>query len=290
MIIDIHTHLTQSEYAPDSLFAQDLERLGMSQQAHAADFAVHEERALVCDRVVVFGLDAKNIGLFVPNDTIAEYARRHPDQVVGFASVNPAESGACAELERAVTKLGLRGLKLGPIYQDFDPRDRAKAYPVYEICAHYKIPIMFHMGTTFSRGGLMEWSKPACLEKVCIDFPDLKLVVAHLAHPWEGEAIALIRRQPNVYADVSALYYRPWQFYNSIRLAYEYKMTHKLLFGTDFPFTTVQSTIEGMQAVCAMAERAMLPELPWDVFDGIIHRNSLELLGVQQDAGQSARI
>jgi uncharacterized protein len=280
MIIDVHTHLVKLEHCNYGEYAQDMERLGMNLHEYLSDYSIHEERALACDKVVAFGIDAKELGYFVPNDYVAQYAARHPDQVIGFASVNPVESGACAELERAITKLGLRGLKLGPIYQRFDPCDKERAYPVYEQCAHYRIPILFHMGTTYVRGGQLEWSKPAHLEKVALDFPDLKMVVAHLAHPWEGEAIALIRRQPNVFADISALYYRPWQFYNSMRLAYEYKVTYKLLFGTDFPFTTVQSTIEGMKAVCAMAERAMLPEIPWEVFDGIIHRNSLELLGI----------
>jgi hypothetical protein len=30
------------------------------------------------------------------------------------------------------------------------------------------------------------------------------------------------RKQPNVYCEVSALYYRPWQFYNILVTAQEY--------------------------------------------------------------------
>lgn len=281
MITDIHTHLMKFENFDYGEFAQDLRRIGEEPHNLISDYSIHEEKALVCDKVIVFGLDAKECGLFVPNDYIAKYAEKHPEKVIGFASVNPAEDGAVLELERAVTVLGLKGLKLGPIYQRFDPCDREKAYPIYELCVHYGIPIIFHMGTSFVRGGLLEWSKPAHIERVAMDFPSLKMVIAHLAHPWEGEAIALIRKQPNVYADISALYYRTWQFYNSMRLAIEYHVTDKLLFGTDFPFTTVQSTIEGMKAICSMAEKSMLPEVPWEVFEGIIHRNSLELLGVK---------
>ena len=62
--------------------------------------------------------------------------------------------------------------------------------------------------------------------------------MAHLGHPWEGETIAVIRKHPHVYADISALHYRPWQFYHSLMLAQEYGTMHKILFGSDYPFTT----------------------------------------------------
>ena len=98
----------------------------------------------------------------------------------------------------------------------------------------------------------LDYARPIHIDQVSCDFPDLKVVMSHLGHPWQGEATAVIRKQPNVYADVSALYYRPWQFYNMLRLAVEYKAEGKLLFGSDFPATTTDSSISGLRNVNAI--------------------------------------
>ena len=71
------------------------------------------------------------------------------------------------------------------------------------------------------------------------------MVIAHLGHPWIAETLVLIRKHRHLYSDISALYYRPWQFYNALVLAMEYGVLDRLLFGTDYPFTTPASTHRG---------------------------------------------
>ena len=85
-------------------------------------------------------------------------------------------------------------------------------------------------------------------------FPEVKIIMAHLGHPYEGECVAVIRKHPNVYADISALHYRPFQFYHSLMLVQEYGVWHKLLFGSDYPFTTVRATIDGLRSLNRMVE------------------------------------
>ena len=80
------------------------------------------------------------------------------------------------------------------------------------------------------------------------------MVIAHLGHPWINETLVLIRKNRNMYSDISALYYRPWQFYNALVAAMEYGVLDRLLFGSDYPFTTPQSTIGGAPQVNEMAE------------------------------------
>jgi predicted TIM-barrel fold metal-dependent hydrolase len=116
------------------------------------------------------------------------------------------------------------------------------------------------------------------MDKVACDFPRLKLVLAHLGHPWEAETIAIIRRNENVYADISALYYRPWQFYNAMRLAVEYGCCHKLLFGSDYPATTTENSIQGLRNINNVIKNSGLPVIPEEITEAIIYRNSLEIL------------
>jgi predicted TIM-barrel fold metal-dependent hydrolase len=105
-------------------------------------------------------------------------------------------------------------------------------------------------------------------------------VIAHVAHPWEVEALVVCRKHPHVYADVSALHYRPFQLAHTLRLAYEYAVDGKLLLGSDFPWLTTAQAIDGLRVVAAQTRGERWP-VPEDVVEGIIHRDTLSLLGLQ---------
>jgi hypothetical protein len=104
------------------------------------------------------------------------------------------------------------------------------------------------------------------------------MIVAHMGHPWIDETIVLIRKQPNFYADISALHYRPWQFYNALILAKEYGVLHKLLFGSDYPFTTPEATLEALKSFNNMVTGTNLPRLSSEEIQILIHSPTLELL------------
>ncbi len=170
-------------------------------------------------------------------------------------------------------------MKLGPVYQGVHPLD-PRNYEIYRYCARHGLPIITHMATTFSSGVPLEYARPLHMDQVACDFPELRIVLAHLGHPWEAETIAVIRKQPNVYADVSALYYRPWQFYHAMRLLLEYRAEKKVLFGSDFPATTTADSLAGVRAVNAILANSGLPRVPETIVEEIIQRDSLALLGI----------
>jgi predicted TIM-barrel fold metal-dependent hydrolase len=108
----------------------------------------------------------------------------------------------------------------------------------------------------------------------------VKIVMAHLAHPYEGECVAVIRKHPNVYADISALHYRPFQFYHSLMLVQEYGIWDKILFATDYPFTNIDATLAGLRSLNQMLANTALPRLNEDAIERMIYRDSLALLGL----------
>ena len=281
MIIDCHTHIWEQHHFSDALHAE-------TQAAYpGARLAVrledHRAAMDAVDRAIVFGIQARATGFWVPNDYVATYVKAHKQKLIGFASVDPTDAGAVDELARAVSQLGLCGLKLGPIYQNIHPHD-PRIYRVYGAAQELKIPILIHQGATYPRNAPLEYAQPVLLERVALDFPDLKIVIAHLGHPWEAETIVLVRKQPNVFADISALFYRPWQFYNSMRLAEEYGVLKKLLLGSDYPFTTPAQTIERLRGLNDMPLRTGLPAISEEGIEGIIHRDTLALLGIENRA------
>jgi len=142
------------------------------------------------------------------------------------------------------------------------------------------IPVLFHQGTTFPRRAPLKYAMPVQLEDVALQYPELRIVIAHMGHPWMDDTVVLIRKQPHVYADISALYYRPWQFYNGLMAAQEYGCMHKLLLGSDYPFTTPVETIRRLRQVNDIAGSSGLPRLQADAIEALIHRDTLALLGI----------
>lgn len=97
---------------------------------------------------------------------------------------------------------------------------------------------------------------------------------------YEGECVAVIRKHPNLYADISALHYRPFQLYHSLMLVQEYGVWNKLLLGTDYPFTTVNATVEGFRHLNDMLEGTHLPRLDSRQIEALIVRDAFGILGL----------
>ena len=145
---------------------------------------------------------------------------------------------------------------------------------------HNSCHYLLHTGTTFVAQAPLEYTLPRHVDTVATRFPDVKIIMAHLGHPYEGECIATFRKHPNVYADVSALHYRSFQLYHSLMLVQEYGVWHKVLFGTDYPFTTVTASVDGIRKLNDMLEGTKLPRLNPEQIEKMIYRDSLAILGL----------
>lgn len=248
------------------------------------------------DRAVVFNIAAPPAGDTHPqggpaagavavaqarevNDQTAELARAYPQKLIGFMSVHPRDPGMLEEIERAVHDLGLRGIKLGPNYQNFDPVGD-DAFRLYRRAAELRLPIIFHQGTSPIRFADLDYAHPRHIDRVATRFPELRIVLAHMAHPWQADCIAVIRKHPHVWADISALHYRPWSYYTCLRLATEWSVLHKLLFGSDFPVATPRETAEAIPGVNDLLEGTKLPRVPVEELQRVVERASLDALGL----------
>ena len=199
--------------------------------------------------------------------------------LIGFLSVDPTQDGWQRELREGHAELGLRGIKLLSMYAGFYPHDELLD-PLWVYASQNNLPVLLHTGTTFVAQAPLDCTLPRHLDKVAIRFPDVKIIMAHLGHPYEGECAVVIRKHPNVYADLSALYYRPFQLYHSLMLVQEYGVWDKVLFGTDYPFTTVNGTIEGLRGLNRMVEGTNFPRLNEQAIERLIYRDSLKILGL----------
>jgi hypothetical protein len=118
------------------------------------------------------------------------------------------------------------------------------------------------------------------MDEVARTFPRLRIVIAQLGQPWIDETIVLLGKHANVFADVSGLLGRPWQAYNALVTAHQYGVMEKLLFGSDFPFTSAIECIEALYSLNQMAQGTQLPVVPREALRGIVERDTLTLLGL----------
>ncbi len=294
-LVDIHSHVfwypdhLSDDLVDDALAAKRVkaERSGgraylRTEDRHANDAPPEQHHAATkaADRVVVFGIRARAVGFDVPNEMVAEYVRTDPERLEGWASVDPNDDDCVDQLDHCVNTLGLKGLKVAPVYQHWDPTD-PKNWPLFRRCVDLDVPVMIHQGTTYPRRARLEWGRPLQLERLVMELPDLRMVIAHLGHPWEEETVALIRKAPNLYADVSALHFRPWRFWQAMITAYEYGVTHKLLFGSDFPNASTKDAVDGLREVNRIVDGTALPRLPEEAIEAILYENWERLYGLR---------
>ena len=279
-MIDCHTHIGAAEHFTEA-FAADLRRAWGEVEWNGIDLDDHRAAVAGVERAVVLAFDAPACGFVVPDEYVAEYVAGDPQRLVGFASVDPARPDSLARLDRAVGELGLRGLKLGPIYQRFDPAS-VEAMRLFRRAEELRLPVLIHQATTFIQDGPLEWARPILLDAVARACPELRMCAAHLGHPWCDELMVVVRKHPHLYTDVSALHTRPVQLYFALRSAVEYRVTDRVLFGTDYPFSTVEQTLEALRTVNRVVDGTGLPPIPDEVIEGIVERDSLALLGVDE--------
>ncbi|WP_435656408.1 amidohydrolase family protein [Brucella pituitosa] len=277
MIVDCHVNIFNPEQTlPLFHSLTPSSRPGSMGMAADAD-TIYKAMADV-DKAIIFSLRYKDaIGVDGDDEVTAAAVAKYPDKFIGFAAMDPRRPDYMDLLVHAIEDLGLKGVKFGPIYNGvslLDPR----LEPVYEYLQRKNLPLTMHMGTTFGANAPVQYGRPLDVDTIAARYPDLKMVMAHMGHPWYEECIIVARKQPNVYCEVSALYYRPWQFYNILVCAQEYLITerNKIFWGTDFPWTTVEESIQGLRSINDQIEGTNLPRISQSTIERILHSNPLE--------------
>jgi uncharacterized protein len=238
--------------------------------------AYYRERKLAA---IVFTVDAETVTgrPAVPNEEIAEVAAANPDVLIPFASVDPNKGArAVDEAKRLIRNYGVKGFKLHPNVQGFYPNDRS-VYPLYEVVAEAGLPALFHTGHSGIGSGLpggggirLKYSNPMYVDDVAVDFPELKIVLAHPSFPWQDEAISVALHKQQVYIDLSGWspkYFPPQlvQYANTL-------LRDRVLFGSDYPLITPDRWLEDFA-------RADFRD---DVRPLILKQNAARLLGLAE--------
>tara|TARA_B100000123_G_scaffold251024_1_gene210365 strand:- start:1030 stop:1902 length:873 start_codon:yes stop_codon:yes gene_type:complete len=172
----------------------------------------------------------------MPTDYIAGLIEAHPNRFSGMIGVDPSKiMESLAEVEHAVRDLGFVGAHLYPHWFDEAP-DAAKYYPFYAKCCELDVPIQMQVGHCLvynPHRRLPSVGHPICLDRIAMDFPDLKLIGIHIGYPWYEEMISVAWKHANVYIGLDA--YAPKYWPEATRHYMNSFGQDKVIFGTDWP-------------------------------------------------------
>jgi predicted TIM-barrel fold metal-dependent hydrolase len=182
------------------------------------------------------------------NEYVAQYCEAAPDRLVPMGGVHPRfTDDAAAEVRRAAD-LGVRALKVHPPHMAFEPNAYLHGLDalrdIYEEAQRLRLPVMIHTGTSIFPGARSRTGEPMAVDDVAVDFPDLRIVIAHGGRPlWMEQAFFLVRRFPNVFMDVSSIPPKAVLRYFP-RLA---EIADKVLYGSDWPAPGVRSMADNLR-------------------------------------------
>ena len=173
----------------------------------------------------------------IPYERVAGYCEQFPGASTGSpASTRVRACAAFGELERGRPRVRLRRRPPLPALVRAAPRTHAKYYPFYAKCCELDVPIMMQIGhcLDYQRDRVLpSVGRPITLDRVAIDFPELKLIGIHLGWPWTEEMIAICFKHNNVYMAGDA--YAPKHWPDSFVHYIDSWGQDKCLFGTDWP-------------------------------------------------------
>ncbi len=252
--VDVHVHIEVGPDGDDHLSPELREAAGRYFKGEVNLPSIDEVAAYYRERrmmAVVFGVDsALTTGQpRIPNSFVVDGARRYPDVLIPFASVDPRRgSEGVRETEELLAAGAVRGFKFHPNIQQFDPNDRI-AYPLYELIEAHDSIALFHTGHSGIGAGLpggggirLRHGNPMLIDDVAVDFPRLKIIMAHPSFPWQDEALSVALHKPQVHIDLSG--WTPKRFPPQLVSHVKGPLKRQMLFGSDYPLITPDRWID----------------------------------------------
>jgi uncharacterized protein len=188
------------------------------------------------------------------NPWVANYCKEDPKRLLSCGSVHPRHSPNVQEEMDNLVRLGIRLIKIHPPHQLLYANDYLNGVKeletIYRAAEANGIPVMIHTGTSIFPAARNKFGDPIYLDDVAVDFPKLKILMAHGGRPiWMQTAFFLLRRHKNVHLDISGIPPK-------ILLKYFPRLeeiAHKTLFGTDWPSPGIPDIKQNLDQFSALA-------------------------------------
>jgi predicted TIM-barrel fold metal-dependent hydrolase len=241
------------------------------------------------DLTLICMVDNANIAQIKPenmqrgNKIVGDIARKNPGRIMALAGVDPRRPEAPDMLKQCFEEYGVRGLKYHPDdgYYPCGP----ESYKLLEVLVKNKGVLLTHT-SPLGPPSRSKYAEALELSDLAVDFPDLKVIAAHMGminwRPWAS----LAARQPNLFGDLAM-----WDHYaltnyglfcRELRDILDYTGPSKVLFGTDNPMASaIVPTKTLIQLLKDLPEKAPAGiSFTQKEIDGILGGNASALLGL----------
>ncbi|SFL50097.1 hypothetical protein SAMN04487950_4010 [Halogranum rubrum] len=242
--IDTHAHQPTAEFLRDAggeMMQDAAKKFGTDIYTWDYDAMLEEYHDAGIGRAVMLGWDAEtNTGNPpVPNDYVAEVRDDYSDFLIGFGGIDPLKDDCIEEAQRCVEDLDLSGFKFQQIAQGFDP-SAPEHDELWSTIEDLGVPVVFHGGNSTlgagspgGRGLKIKYGNPMLIDDVAAEHPDLQILIAHPAFPWEKQQLAICQQKGNVYMDLSG--WLPKYIDEQVLHYAGTVLKDKVMFGTDYP-------------------------------------------------------
>jgi predicted TIM-barrel fold metal-dependent hydrolase len=220
------------------------------------------------------------------NKTVADIARKYPNRLMAIAGVDPRRPEGPDMLRQCFGEFGMGGLKYHPD-DGYDPSS-PESYKLLQIVQDRGGILLTHTGP-LGPPSRCRYSDPMLLADLAVDFPDLKVIAAHMGQidwrPWA----ALASHQPNLHGDLamwdSFAFGRYELFCRELRDLIDYAGVSKVLFATDNPvFSIIQHAREWVQLIAALPNQAPSGiRFTEEEVEAILGGNAARLLGLNPE-------
>jgi uncharacterized protein len=213
------------------------------------------------------------------NDVIYEFLEKTP-KAMGFAVINPeTEKDPCAAAEKMISQRGVKGLAVYCVHTRMHPM-HSKAQLLYDWAQSSRVPIFFYNSYKLNSQSALEYAQPYLIDEVARLYPNLKIIIGNAGRPFIHQAIAVLAKNPNVYATLSINPAKMWSVYNILISADEADTLEKFLFCSNYPESSMSECVESLLGFNRSIADTKLPLVPLDKVRNIINRNSIDLLHI----------
>jgi predicted TIM-barrel fold metal-dependent hydrolase len=278
-VIDVHLHVQpHEEFNAESLAfitqgRRDLDRYAEIERSPDALLRYFDEQEIEAGCLINY-VAPDTLGLSENvNDWVARYCAAHRDRLIAVGSVHPRFSRDGYRDARRLFDSGIRMIKLHPPHQLFPANAHLQGNEtlagIYRAAEEAGVPVMIHTGTSIFPSARNRFADPMPVDDVAVDFPRLRIVLAHSGRPLYGEtAFFLARRHPNVFLELSGI--PPKKLLKHLPRLEE--IAGRTLWGTDWPSPGIRSPSENVAAFRSLP-------LSEDAKRKILHDNARELFG-----------
>ena len=282
--IDFHVHPPTTEWLDGSLqgYTEAAERYFRSPVARRsfAELADYYRGLDMMAVLLAWDAEAATGRPRLPNSVVAAAVREHPDVFAGFGSTDPHRGRAAVDEADRIAELGLRGVKLHPSIQAFDP-SQERWWPLFERCEELGLICLFHTGTSGlgagqpgGQGIRLDYCQPIKLDPLAAAFPDLQIVAAHFGYPWHLELLAMALHKTNIWIDISG--WAPRYIPAEVMRELGGRLQDQFLFGSDLPFVDPERCLRELEAT----------DLRPEVLEKLLIGNARRLLHLDPPAGR----